>query len=147
MNDPTPEEGQICFIILKPDAIERGIVGKIISRIEDAYLRVQGIQQRHKSEKWVREHYKHITDDDILTPLIEFMTAVPLIGFVASGPHAIARMNKMAGSTDSTVALPGTIRGDFGNYPIRFNLIHTSDSPEATNREMELFYNPLFDQG
>ena len=141
MNDKT----MASFVIIKPDAIERGLIGQIITRIENMGLSINGTQQRRKSEAWVRAHYSHIDDADILGALCGFMTAVPIIGFVVSGPWAIRRVRNMVGSTDSANATPGTIRGDFGGQPVMYNCVHASETPDDAQREWTLFYDGELD--
>lgn len=139
------EKVMASFVIIKPDAIERGLIGRIITRIEDMGLRVQGFQSRRKNEHWVRAHYHNVEDEEVMQALIGFMSAVPILGFVASGPYAIPRLRKSIGQTDSTTAAPGTIRSDYGGYPIMYNCVHASDSPEAAELEWTLFYDRNYD--
>lgn len=138
MSDKLPVE--YTFVIIKPDALERGLMGRIFSRIEDSFLRISGIQERHKTTKWAEAHYEHLKDESFFGQLVQFMTARSVVGFVVGGPHAIVRMRALVGATKSWEAAPGTIRGDWGNYPAMFNLIHVSDSKEAADRELALFY-------
>jgi nucleoside-diphosphate kinase len=125
------------FCIIKPDALERAIVGRIITRIEDTYLRIFAVQMRHKNEEWCRLHYQHVVNEPFFPNLVAFMTARPILGFTVHGPNAIIRMKKLVGATQQ--AAPGTIRGDFGSYPAMFNCIHCSGSQEEAERELKLF--------
>jgi nucleoside-diphosphate kinase len=126
------------LVIIKPDAVERGLVGRIISRFEDKYFRIVSILMVQKDEKWVREMYPHLSDY-ILKDMIEFMTAAPIIGLIVVGNNVVSMVRSMVGPTFD--ALPGTIRGDFGTYPIRFNCVHASDSIDNAEREIKLFYD------
>lgn len=136
---------EFTFVIIKPDALERGLLGRIISRIEDAYLRISVIQERHKTIEWAAQHYAHLRNELFFSNLVKFMTSRSLVGFVVSGEHAIKRMRTLVGATKSWEAAPGTIRGDWGNSPAMYNLIHVSDSQEAAQRELELFFDVTTD--
>jgi nucleoside-diphosphate kinase len=122
------------------------MMGRIFTRIEDTFLRISGIQERHKNEAWAEEHYKHLSDKPFFQQLVKFMTARSVVGFVVGGPHAVKRMRKLVGNTCSWEAAPGTVRGDWGNFPAMFNLIHVADSKEAAEREVALFFDIRTDQ-
>ncbi len=128
------------FIIIKPDASMRGLVGRIISRFEDRELLITRMEMRHKNAEWCREHYFHLSDH-IYSNVEYAMTNDNLIGIVLGGGHALEVARQLVGATDSVEAVPGTIRGDFGSTPILRNVIHVSDSKENTDREIELFFN------
>lgn len=132
---------EACFVIIKPDAIERNLVGRIISRIEDTYMKIMGVHELHKTCDWAALHYAHLVDAPYYQALAHFMTLRGVISFSVVGEDSVARMRKLAGATDSRVAEPGTIRGDWGSYPIMYNLLHVSDSMEAANRERGFFYD------
>ena len=129
------------FVIIKPDAIERGLVGKIISRFEDKQLEIIKVGVRTKNVRWCKLHYKNITNLEILDQLYYFMTNIPLIGMVLVGGNAVQTVRGMVGQTDSTIAAVGTIRGDYGTLPVHENLVHASDSESNASHEMELFFN------
>ena len=131
---------QQTFVILKPDCQERGLIGKIISRFEDKFLRVVRIGSQQKDEDWCRQHYAHL-NDEIYEKQKDFMSCAPLIGIILEGPDAIDVVRKMVGKTNSLLAEPGTIRFDYGTYPVRYNIIHAADSEEAVKRERGLFFN------
>lgn len=116
------------------------MVGRIITRIEETYMRVMAIQERHKSLEWAEQHYAHLKDEPFFEALCKFMCVRPIIALNVVGVNAIARMRKLAGSTNSAEAAPGTIRGDWGHFPVMYNLIHVSESEEAADRERDLFY-------
>lgn len=128
------------FVIMKPDAILRGLVGKVITRFEDKELFIQRISVRRKNAAWCREHYSHLSDG-IYYRVQDFMLTGELIGIIFGGEqsHEIAR--KLVGGTDSVKAEPGTIRGDFGTTSIMRNIIHVSDSVENSGRESQLFFD------
>ena len=133
------------FVIIKPDAIMRGLVGRIISRFENKELYITRIEIRHKNAAWCREHYAHLSDE-IYVKLGYFMTSNSLIGIIFNGERALEIARQLVGITDSVRAVPGTIRGDYGSTPILRNIIHVSDSLEATKREIELFFNDETDK-
>ena len=136
------------FVIIKPDAINRRLVGSIIQRLERKNLKILRIESRQKNFKWVRDMYPHIFERLQMGKWLEceymdfanFMISTPLIGMTLEGNNAISVVRKMIGATDSREALPGTIRGDYGTYPVMFNCIHASDSYENVEREAKLFY-------
>lgn len=136
---------EIAFVIIKPDAIERGLVGRVITRIEETYLRVMALQERHKTEEWAMQHYAHLHEQEFFPNLVKFMTFRPVVSLNVVGPHAIQRLRAIAGATCPWEAAPGTIRGDLGHFPAMYNLIHVSESPEAADRERDLFYNMATD--
>jgi len=137
------------FIIIKPDALERGLFWCIMTRFGDMGLHIIRIEKRTKNNVWCEAHYRHVRsacdigslDKNIYTRLVAFMTDNPLIGVVLSGSHAINRVRVAIGATNPLESSPGTIRGDFGKYPGPYNLIHASDSPEAVDREIKLFFD------
>jgi len=135
------EVNQWTFCLIKPDALERQIMGEILTRVERTYLRIVEMQMRHKNEEWCKQHYANVSAESFFPKLIEFMTARSILGFVVSGPFAILRMRNLIGATKSWQALPGTIRADYGTYPATFNIIHASESQEAAEREFRLFTN------
>ncbi len=127
------------FVIVKPDAVSRGLIGKIISRFEDKFLEIVAIELKQKDETWCQLHYAHLSGP-VYTKLEEFMLMGPIIGIVLQGPDVNSVVRIMVGSTDSLIAEPGTIRGDFGTHPILYNIVHAADSPEAAEREIKLFF-------
>lgn len=141
------EVNQWTFCIIKPDILERQLMGKILTRIENTYLRIVEAQMRHKNEEWAKEHYANVKDEPFFDKLIEFMTARSILGFIVSGPLTIPRMRNLIGPIRSWEAAPGTIRGDYGSYPAMFNCIHVANSQEAAEREYQLFTNYETDKG
>lgn len=127
------------FIIIKPDAVRRGLVGEIISRFEKKGFLLDGLTLRHLDIDWCKKQYGHL-NGEIFNNNAAHMISGPVIGIILQGFKAITVVRQMVGCTDSTKALLGTIRGDFGTLPICENLIHASDSPKAVEREIELFY-------
>jgi nucleoside-diphosphate kinase len=129
------------FVIIKPDAIERGLIGRIISRFEDADFQITRMSMRMKNGLWFDRMYSHL-EGTVFTRMRNFMIHCDLIGIVLEGERVIARVRSIIGCTDSVRATPGTIRGDFGSsLEIRYNCVHASDSEENATREIELFWD------
>jgi len=127
------------LIILKPDAVQRGFCGRIISRFEEKGLKVVGMKLMTISQELAAKHYEAHQSKPFYTGLVGFMTSSPVVVLALKGNGAIAICRKMMGATFGSNAEPGTIRGDFG-VSNSFNLIHGSDSPEAAERELGLFF-------
>lgn len=128
------------LIILKPDAVQRGLSGRIISRFEDKGLQVVGAKMMQISGELAATHYEAHQGKPFYDGLVGFMTSSPVIVLALRGNGAIAISRKMMGATFGSNAEPGTIRGDFG-VSNSFNLIHGSDSPDAAERELKLFFD------
>lgn len=129
------------LIILKPDAVQRGLMGRIVSRFEDKGLQVVGAKLMKISAQLAATHYESHKGKGFYDGLVRFMTSSPVLVLALRGNGAIAISRKMMGATFGSKAEPGTIRGDFG-VSNSFNLIHGSDSPEAAERELKLFFAP-----
>ncbi len=128
------------LIILKPDAVQRGIMGRILSRFEDKGLQVVGAKFMQISQELAARHYADHQEKPFYPGLVAFMTSSPVLVLALRGNGAIPVCRSMMGATFGFKADAGTIRGDFG-VSSSFNLIHGSDSPEAAERELELFFN------
>lgn len=129
------------LIILKPDAVQRGLMGRILSRFEDKGLQVVGCKMMQISPKLAETHYESHKGKPFYAGLVRFMTSSPVLVLALRGNGAIAISRGMMGATFGSKANPGTIRGDFG-VSNSFNLIHGSDTPEAAERELKLFFAP-----
>jgi nucleoside-diphosphate kinase len=129
------------FIILKPDAVQRGLMGRIIARFEEKGLQVVGCRLMQIPKELAEMHYSAHASKPFYPGLVRFMTSAPVLIMALRGNDAIAICRKMMGATFGSKAEAGTIRGDFG-VSNSFNLIHGSDSPEAAKRELELFFQP-----
>lgn len=127
------------LIILKPDAVQRGLAGRIISRFEDKGLELVGLKMMRISPELAARHYESHQGKPFYDGLVGFMTSSPVVVLALRGVGAIAISRKLMGATFGSNAEPGTIRGDFG-VSNSFNLIHGSDSPEAAARELGLFF-------
>ena len=130
---------QTTLIILKPDAVQRGLMGQIISRFENKGLQIVGCKLMTISGGLAKRHYEAHEGKPFYDGLVKFMTSSPVLVMAVRGKGAIAISRKMMGATFGSNAEPGTIRGDFG-VSNSFNLIHGSDSEEAATRELELFF-------
>lgn len=128
------------LIILKPDAVQRGLMGTIITRFEDKGLQVVGAKLMQISQDLAATHYQDHKGKPFYDGLVGFMTSSPVLVLALRGKGSIAICRKMMGATFGSNAEPGTIRGDFG-VSNSFNLIHGSDSPEAAQRELGLFFS------
>jgi len=129
------------LIILKPDAVQRGLMGRIISRFEDKGLQVVGAKMTRITPELAATHYEAHQGKKFYEGLVRFMTSSPVLVMAVRGIGAIEICRGMMGATFGSKAAAGTIRGDFG-VSNSFNLIHGSDSPEAAKREMTLFFKP-----
>ncbi len=129
------------LIILKPDALHRNLVGRILARFEDKGLRIAALKMQWSSRAQVERHYEVHRGKPFYAGLVEFMTAGPVILAVLEGSQAITVVRNLLGATDGRKAAPGTIRGDFG-LDQQYNLVHASDGPETAETEIELFFKP-----
>ena len=127
------------LIIFKPDAVQRGLMGRIMSRFEDKGLKVIGAKFMQISPELAAVHYEAHQERPFYAGLVDFMTSSPVMVLALEGVGAIAMCRSMMGATFGSQADAGTIRGDFG-VSNSFNLIHGSDSPEAAVRELDLFF-------
>ena len=127
------------LIILKPDAVQRGLMGRIISRFEEKGLQIVGAKLMQISPELAATHYKDHHGKPFYNGLVGFMTSSPVLVMAVRGIGAIAISRAMMGATFGSKAAAGTIRGDFG-VSNSFNLIHGSDGPEAAARELGLFF-------
>ncbi len=132
-------------IILKPDAVQRGLMGRIISRFEDKGLQIIGAKVMLISEELASRHYAVHKGKPFYNKLLQFMTSSPVLVMAIQGVGAIDVCRKLMGATFGSQADPGTIRGDFG-VSNSYNLIHGSDAPESAETEIGLFFdqNELF---
>lgn len=132
---------QRTLVMLKPDAVHRGLLGRILARFEAKGLKILALKMAMLDRETARRHYARHKGKDFYEPLIRFVTSAPVVFVVLEGKDAVALVRKMLGATFGPEAEPGTIRGDFG-VSNRFNLVHGSDSPEAAEEEIDLFFRP-----
>lgn len=127
------------LVLAKPDAVARGLIGEIVSRLERKGLRLVGMKMLHVDEALAKKHYAAHEGKPFFPGLVEYITSLPIVAMVWEGPNAIATIRQVMGATDPAKASPGTIRGDFG-VDISNNLVHGSDSLESAAREISLFF-------
>lgn len=127
------------FIMIKPDGVQRGLIGEIISRFEKKGLKLQASKFMQLTLQQAEAHYSEHAGKSFYNPLIEFITSGPVMAMVWSGDQAIALSRAIIGKTDALEALPGTIRSDFAVHT-RLNLIHGSDNVENAEKEIALYF-------
>ena len=131
------------LVICKPDAVERGLVGEIVGRIERRGLRLVAAELRTLERDGARRHYAEHEGKPFFEELVAFITRGPIVAMVVEGPEDTYRMvRQMMGATNPTDAEPGSIRGDLATVTAE-NLVHGSDSPESAAREIDLFFPDL----
>jgi nucleoside-diphosphate kinase len=129
------------LIILKPDAVQRAICGRILDRFEAKGLQIVGMKMMQIPAELAETHYGPHKGKPFYAGLVRFMTSSPVVVLALQGKDAIAICRKLMGATFGSKAEPGTIRGDFG-VSNSYNLVHGSDSPESATRELSLFFKP-----
>jgi nucleoside-diphosphate kinase len=130
---------QSTLVIVKPDAVRRGLIGEILSRIERKGLRIDELRLMHIDRDLADRHYAEHAEKPFFGELVEFITSGPVVVAKVSGRDAIQVLRTLMGATDPAASPPGTIRGDLGTV-VTENLIHGSDSPESAERELALFF-------
>ena len=128
------------LLIIKPDAVQRGLVGQIINRFEQRGLRIAAMKFLQIDEPLAQRHYVVHKGKPFYAPLVAYITSAPVVVVVLEGNHAIEVARHTMGATNPTQAAPGTIRADFG-IEIGRNLVHGSDSPETAGYEIPLFFD------
>ncbi|KMO83900.1 nucleoside diphosphate kinase [Mycobacterium sp. BK558] len=128
------------LVLIKPDGVQRRLVGEIISRIEAKGLTVAALELKNVDDELARAHYAEHDGKPFFGSLLEFITSGPVVAAILEGPRAVAAFRQLAGGTDPVEkAVPGTIRGDLG-LETQYNLVHGSDSAESAAREIELWF-------
>jgi nucleoside-diphosphate kinase len=141
---PTPPApaAQRSFVLIKPDAVRRGLVGAVLSRLENKGLSIVAMELRQVDGDLSDQHYAEHVEKAFYPPLRTFVTSGPSVALVVEGDEAIEVVRLLNGATDGRKAAPGTIRGDF-SLSNRENLVHGSDSPESAKREIDLWFPGL----
>ncbi len=139
---PSSPATERTLVLLKPDAVRRGLVGAILGRFEAKGLRALALEQRHIDAGTADQHYAEHVERDFYPPLREFVTSGPLVAAVLEGDEAVEVVRALNGATDGRKAAPGTIRGDY-SLSNRENLVHGSDSAESAAREIALWFPDL----
>ena len=133
---------QRTLVLIKPDAVRRGLVGNVLSRFEAKGLRIVAMEQRLIDAAQADAHYAEHVERDFYPPLRAFVTSGPMVALVLEGDEAIEVVRAINGATDGRKSAPGTIRGDL-SLSNRENLVHGSDSPESAEREIDLWFPSL----
>lgn len=128
------------LILIKPDGVERALIGPIITRFEQRGLKLVALKMVQVSDKLARRHYAIHEGKSFFEPLIEYITSAPVVAFVLEGPNAVQAARNSIGATKPVEAAPGSIRGDWGMMVGR-NLVHGSDSPENAETEIALWFS------
>ncbi|ADE71337.1 MULTISPECIES: nucleoside-diphosphate kinase [Priestia] len=130
---------QKTFLMVKPDGVQRSIIGEVISRFEKKGFQLVGAKLMHISQELAETHYGEHKEKPFFGELVKFITSGPVFAMVWEGENVISVSRQMVGKTNPQEALPGTIRGDYGLI-VDKNIIHGSDSPESAEREISLFF-------
>ncbi len=127
------------LLLIKPDALQRGLVGRILARFETKGFRIVGMKMLQMSKDLAKEHYSHLVDKPFYRDLEKFVTEHPMVAVVIEGKEAVEVVRLIVGPTNASKAPAGTVRGDFSNSTSR-NVIHASDSKETAEKEVERFF-------
>jgi nucleoside-diphosphate kinase len=131
------------FIIIKPDAVQRGLIGEILQRFERRGLKIVAMRLKQVDESLARRHYAEHEGKGFFQGLVNFITSAPVVAIVVEGTNAVAQVRQMVGATKPGEAAPGTIRADYA-LEIGRNLVHASDKVETANREIDLWFGDEF---
>jgi len=132
---------QRSLILLKPDCVQRRLIGEILSRFEAKGLQIVGLKMIQVTPELSRQHYAEHVEKPFYQSLEDFITSAPVVAVAIEGLEAITVVRDMLGATNGLKAAPGTIRGDFSSSR-QMNLVHASDSPESADRELKLYFKP-----
>jgi nucleoside-diphosphate kinase len=127
------------LVLIKPDAMERGLAGVIIGRIQGAGLKLTALRMLHTDKILAERHYAVHKEKPFFKDLVDFITSTPIVAAVFEGEGAVERIRKLMGATDPAKAQPGTIRKDYG-LDVQRNSTHASDSPENAEKEIAIFF-------
>ena len=128
------------LVLVKPDGVQRGLIGEVISRLERRGLKLVGMKLIQVDDALARQHYGEHVDRPFFPGLVEFITSAPVVAMAWEADNAVEAVRNTMGQTNPTASPPGTIRGDLG-LDIGRNLVHGSDSPESAQRELALFFS------
>jgi nucleoside-diphosphate kinase len=129
------------LVLVKPDAVQRGLIGEVTCRLERRGLQLVGLKLMQITEELAGRHYAEHREKPFFGGLVSFITSAPVVAMVWQGPGAVAMVRAMMGATNPANAAPGTMRGDLA-VSFGMNVIHGSDSLESSAREIELFFEP-----
>ena len=127
------------YIMLKPDCVQRGLIGEVIGRIEKKGFKIADMKMMNLSEEIIREHYAHIADKPFFPETLAYMTSGPVVAMIVEGDHCIQGMRNLMGPTKTDAAMGGTLRGDYA-HSTTYNIVHGSDSPENAEIEIKRFF-------
>jgi nucleoside-diphosphate kinase len=127
------------LVLVKPDGVQRGLIGEVISRLERRGLKLMGMKLMQVDDALARQHYGEHVDRPFFAGLVDFITSSPVVAMAWEAENAVEAVRNTMGQTNPTASPPGTIRGDLG-LDIGRNLVHGSDSPESAMRELTLFF-------
>ena len=130
------------LVLIKPDAVRKNLIGKIISKYEESNLKVVNLKMEAITKEFASKHYEEHIGKDFYNPLIDFITSGPLCALVLEGENAIERIREINGSTNPEVANEGTIRKMYASSN-RENCVHASDSENSAKREIELWFGEI----
>lgn len=130
------------FVMIKPDGVQRGLVGRIIQKFEDKGLKTVCLKMQHISKDLASTHYAEHKGKPFYDGLVKYINSGPVVSMVLMGDEAVSVVRTIVGTTNPKVAPPGSIRGDFGMDTSR-NIVHASDSKESAEREISLFFREL----
>jgi nucleoside-diphosphate kinase len=128
------------FVALKPDAVQRGLIGEIIARFERRGFKLIGLKMMHVTRAMAEEHYGEHSAKPFFGGLVDFITSGPIVAMAWEGDNAVASIRTMMGATNPKDSAPGTIRGDY-SVDLGRNVIHGSDSPASAERELKIFFS------
>ena len=134
------------LVLVKPDGVRRGLTGEVLRRIEAKGYRIVALELRTASADLLREHYAEHLGKPFFDPLVRFMSSGPVVAAVVEGQRVVEGFRSLAGATDPTRALPGTVRGDLGRDwggAVVENLVHGSDAPASAEREIKIWFPGL----
>jgi nucleoside-diphosphate kinase len=134
------------LVLVKPDGVRRGLVGEVLRRVETKGYLVVALELRTATRDVLEQHYAEHIGKPFYGPLVEFMSSGPLVAAVLEGQRVVEGFRSLAGSTEPTMAPPGTIRGDLGRdwgSPVQQNLVHGSDSAQSAGREIGIWFPGL----
>ncbi|MFA5049915.1 MAG: nucleoside-diphosphate kinase [Candidatus Micrarchaeia archaeon] len=130
---------EMTVVLIKPDAVQRDLIGEIIARFEKKGLKIAGLKMMQFTPEISKQHYSHLVEKSFYSGLETFMTSCPIVAIAVEGKDAVEVVRNIVGVTNAREALPGTIRGDF-SMSVSKNTIHASDSKENARKELERFF-------
>lgn len=134
------------LVLVKPDGVERGLIGEVISRLENKGYEISALKMVHADRQTLSQHYEEHEGKSFYEPLLDFMSQGPVAAIIATGEEVIEAFRIMAGTTNPTTAEPGSIRGDFGRNwgpGVVKNIVHGSDSTLSAEREIKIWFPEL----